>query len=440
MVGKNATPGTVIGGTCVNVGCVPSKNLLVAGEVYHYGNHNFDTIRMGSRSLDFRGTIRKKDSLVRMLRTQKYLEVVKNLPNVTYYNDKASFVSDQEVTVGGKILNAKKFVIATGASSQIPKIDGIEGVGYLTNEEALSLGRRPKSMIVVGGGPLGVEFAQMYNHFGTKVTLLQRRGRILPREEPEISHALRTYLEGEGIEIHTDANLKRVNKKGRYKIAEVQVGEKSKAFRAEEILFAAGRRPHTSELNLDAAGVKADESGFVIVDEEMRTSNPDVYAAGDVCGEPMLETSAAKEGAVAAENALRGVHKKIDYDSVPHAVFTYPQVASVGLTDQRANELGYKCSCRTLYFDSVPKALITNDTRGLIKMVADSETKRILGLHILSPYAADIIHAGVLAVRGKLTIDDIIDTVFNFPTLSESIKLAAQMFYKDVTKLSCCTE
>ncbi len=440
MVGRNATPGTVIGGTCVNVGCVPSKRLLAAGEAYRYPNRNFDTVQIGDRSIDFGETVREKEALVRMLRLQKYVEVVKNLPNVTYYNEKASFLSEGELRAGRRTLRAKSFVIATGASTKVPRIDGIEDAGYLTNEEALSNKRRPESMVVIGGGPLGLEFAQMYSHLGTMIVLLQRRDRILPREEPEISEALRKYLEAEGMEILTNAEVRSVGKKGPYKVVEARVDNETRTLRSEALLVATGRQPNTSDLNLAVAGVETDGEGFVVVDDETRTSNPRIYAAGDVCGEPMLETTAAKEGAIAAENALTGSHKKIDYDSVPHAVFTYPQVASVGLTDQRAIELGYKCSCKTLYFDAVPKALIMNDTRGLIKMVVDAETKRVLGVHILAPYAADLIHAPVFAVKKRLTIDDLIDTVFNFPTLSESIKLVAQTFYKDVTKLSCCVE
>lgn len=172
----------------------------------------------------------------------------------------------------------------------------------------------------------------------------------------------------------------------------------------------------------------------------MQTSAAHVWAAGDVIGEPMLETVAAKEGAVAVSNAFGDGKKRIDFDEVPRAVFTYPEVASVGLTDAEANGKGIRCACGVLPLDLVPKAHVIGDTRGLIKLVADSKTRRVVGLHILAPHAADLIHEGVLAVKFRLTIDDIIDTVHVFPTLSEAIKLAAQSFYRDVGKMSCCTE
>ncbi len=172
----------------------------------------------------------------------------------------------------------------------------------------------------------------------------------------------------------------------------------------------------------------------------MRTSASNIWAAGDVTGEPMLETVAGKEGAIAGENALAGKGKKMDLSAVPHAVFTIPQVASVGLTEKQAEDKGITCKCSTIPMELVPKALMANDTRGLIKMVIDAKTERILGVHILASLAADMIHEGVLSVKYGLTIDDIIDTVHVFPTMTEAVKLAAQSFRKDISKMSCCAE
>ncbi len=208
----------------------------------------------------------------------------------------------------------------------------------------------------------------------------------------------------------------------------------------DELLMATGREPNTREIGLEAVGVKLREDGAVKVNQEMHTTASNVWAAGDVIGEPMLETIAAKEGATAAENALRGTPRKINFLPVPKAVFTSPQVASVGLTDKEANEKGYKCTCRTVEMNKVPKVITIRETRGLIKMVAENSTGRILGVHILSDNAADIIHEGVLAVKYMLTVDDIIDTVHVFPTMAESTKLAAMSFRKDLENLSCCAE
>ncbi len=295
-------------------------------------------------------------------------------------------------------------------------------------------------MIVVGGRALGLEFAQMYAHFGTKVTVLQRSDRILPEHEPEISTSLRRYLEEEGIRIHTGVQLEEVSQGRGMKAVSAVINGTRRKLEAEELLFATGRTPNTDHLSVEKAGVRLDGGGFVKVSDEMQTSAPHVWAAGDAIGEPMLETIAAKEGSIAVNNAFIDDKKRINFNEVPKAVFTYPEVASVGLTEAEANGQGIKCTCGVLPFDLVPKAHIIADTRGLVKLVANSKSKEIVGVHIIAPHAADLIQEGVLAVKHKLTVDDIIDTVHVFPTLSESIKLAAQSFYKDVANLSCCVE
>lgn len=441
MVGGNVTKGTVIGGTCVNVGCVPSKNLITVGNAfYQHTSRSYEAIQYGKTKMDFKRVIAEKDALVKRFRNEKYANVLKRLENVEYVKGKGYFISRSEVKAGDSTLKGDRFVIATGVRARIIPIRGVETVDYLTNEEALSLKELPASMIVTGGRALGLEFAQMYAHFGTKVVVLQRSDRILPEHEPEISEALKRYLQDEGVEIHTGANLKEVSQSGETRIVRVAINGADKEFRAEQLLFATGRVPNTDYLNVEKAGVELDDNEFVKVNDEMQTSAPHVWAAGDVIGEPMLETIAAKEGAVAVNNAFSENKKRINFNEVPSAVFTYPEVASVGLTDAQANEQGIKCACSILPLDLVPKAHVIGDTRGLVKLVINSETKRIVGVHILAPYAADLIHEGVLAVKFKFTIDDVIDTVHVFPTLAEAIKLAAQSFYGDVSKMSCCTE
>lgn len=441
MVGGNATSGALIGGTCVNVGCMPSKNLITVGTLYYHAvNNSFEGIKYGKGRLNFKKVIEQKDRLVKKFRKEKYADVVKGLENVTYFEGKGKFISKDEVEVEGKTLKGKKFLVAVGAISNIIPVQGIEKIEYLTNEEALSLKELPKSMCVIGGRALGLEFAQMYAHFGTKVTVLQRSDRILPEGEPEISEALRKYLEEEGIIIYTGTEINSVDKKGKNKTVNFTVGNETKEAEFEQILFATGRKPNTENLGLEKVDVKTDEKGFIIVNDEMQTSAPSIWAAGDVIGEPMLETIAAKEGAVAVDNAFTESKRKINFNEVPSAVFTYPEVASVGLTDKEAIRNGIKCNCGVLPLELVPKAHVIGDTRGLVKIVADNDTKQIVGVHIVAPHAADLIHEGTLAVKFKMKIDDIIDTVHVFPTLSEAIKLAAQSFYKDVSRLSCCTE
>lgn len=430
-----------VGGTCVNVGCVPSKNLLGAGRIiYECNNPDYDGINTCDSKLNFKTIIRKKDELVLSLRKAKYMDVLDSIPNIKLFKGNAAFVSKNEVQVNGKKLYGKKFIIAAGSSPYIPPIQGIEEVDYLTNIEALSPEEKPDSMIIVGGGPLGLEFAQMYRRFGTKVTVLQRSSRIAPKEESEISEALRQYLEEESIEIYTNVKVQSVRAKGESKIVRMQVDSQTKEIEAQQLLMATGRKPNTADLHLENVGVKVRDDGAVIVNSEMRTSAPHVYAGGDVIGMPMLETIAAKEGAIAAENALKNARKKINFLSVPHAIFTSPEVASVGLTEEQMMQKMKVCSCRTLPMSDVPKAKTINKEKGLIKMAIHPKTGRIFGVHILAELAADMIHEAVLAVKYKLTVDDIIDTVHVFPTMTEAIKLVATAFKKDISKLSCCAE
>jgi len=432
---------STLGGTCVNVGCVPSKNLLRAGELRYYDSHReFPGISPGSTKLEFNKIIEQKSQIVRGLRKEKYSDVLKSLPSAKLFRGDARFVSKTRVKVDGINVDGKKFVVATGSSPRLPRIPGIENVSYLTNAEALSLRNKPASMVVLGGRALGLEFAQMYSHMGTEVALLQRSDRIIPEEEPEVSQALRQYLEDEGIKIKTGVEVKRVYQtQGKKVIVATANGRKFEA-RGDELLLATGRDPNTNGLGLETVPVRLRKDGAVKVDREMHTTARHVWAAGDVIGEPMLETIAAKEGATAAENALLGTHRKIDFLPVPRAIFTSPQVASVGLTEKEAHEGGYECACRTIPMSKAPKAIIIRDTRGLVKMVVEASTGRILGVHILAENAADIIHEAVLAVKHKLTVDDIIDTVHVFPTMTESIKLAATSFRKDIDQLSCCAE
>ena len=430
-----------IGGTCVNVGCVPSKNLLRAGELRYYDtNRDFPGIRPGRTTLEFRKVIEQKDQIVRGLRKEKYSDVLRSLPSTKLFRGKARFVSKTRVKVDGISVDGRKFIVASGSSPRIPQIPGIDSVEYLTNVEALSLRDRPDSMVILGGRALGLEFAQMYAHMGTKVTVLQRSDRIIPEEEPSISDALRQYLEEEGIKIKTGVQVKRVGEKNGEKIVVAEASGKEFEVHGDELLMATGRAPNTRDLGLEVVGVRLREDGAVKVNREMHTTANNVWAAGDVIGEPMLETIAAKEGATAAENALQGTHRKIDFLPVPRAIFTSPQVASVGLTEKEAEERGYECACRTVEMSKVPKAITIRETRGLIKMVAEARTGRVLGVHILADNAADIIHEGVLAVKHRLTIDDLIDTVHVFPTLAESTKLVAISFRKNLDKLSCCSE
>lgn len=429
-----------IGGTCVNVGCVPSKHLLHVSDVYYYSKkHGFRGINLGETSSDFSKVIQQKGELVQQLRESKYVDVLKNLHGATFFAGKGVFISRNEVEVNGEVLRAEKFLIATGSSPNIIKLKGIDKVNYLTNVEALSLKQLPESMIIIGGRALALEFAQMYAHFGTKVAVLQRSSRILPKDEPEISEELTRCLRAEGIEIYTSVQTEEVDEKNGMKIAKCNVEGKERKIEAEQILMATGRKPNTEDMGLGKAIVET-ERGFVKTNEYLQTTNPDIYAAGDCASQMMLETLAAKMGNIAVRNAFENAKLTINLKEIPSVVFTNPQVAKVGYTDEEYSAKTKACVCRTISMELVPKARVINDTRGVIKMVIDARTLKIVGVHIVSPLAAEMIHEATLAVKFGLTIDDIIDTVHVFPTMSEAIKLVVQSFRKDISKLSCCVE
>jgi mercuric reductase len=450
--------GGVIGGTCVNVGCVPSKRLLVAGEVIKNGTeHNLGngTINSHAEKFNFRNLIESKDRMVAALREEKYENVLKRLSeNVDVYKGKGVFVSKDQVKITPNdnhssdtiIIAGNTFLIATGSSPRTPRFEGIEGVEHWTNVEALAPPFRPKSLIVIGGRALGLEFGQMYARLGSKVTLLQRNDSIIPDDEPEIAEALTQYLKEDGVDIRTGVNIKRVfdsesrsNTRKKVITVEAEIARgKSASYTAEALLLATGRAPNSKDIGLEELGVKTKDGGAIIINDEMRTNVSNIYAAGDVTGEPMLEALAAREGTIAAENALAGSQKKIDLTCVPRAVFTDPQLASVGLTDRGAVENGYECSCRVLNFSEIAKARIIGNTRGVIKMVADSKTHRVLGIHILCPNAADIITEAALIIKNRYTVEDVVDTIHVFPTLAESIKVVAQSYFRDVGATSCC--
>lgn len=433
--------GLPLGGTCVNVGCVPSKLLLEIGSEYYSPRHpRFRAVRNGhSASFDFDTAMGEKDEIVSALRKSNYIQVAEGL-GIPLLEGRAKFISPRRVEVAGKILEADKFIIATGSRPRILPFKGLDKVPFLTNREALSLPRLPKSMVVIGAGPLGLEFAQMYARFGTRVTVLERERQILPQGEGEVAAELQRCLQEEGIEFYTRVDVEEIRPEAQLKIVEAKLGMPRLTVAGEELLLATGVTPNSDDMGLDAAGVQVGRGGFIPVNPQMQTTAPHIWAAGDVVGKTFLETVAAKEGYIAASNALEGVAKSLDYDSIPRAVFTDPQVASVGLTEEEFMRRYHVCSCRTVRIDQVPKARAIKETRGLVKMVVHPETGVVVGVHIVAPMAADLIHEAALAVKFKLTIDDIIDTVHVFPTMSEAIKLVAQSFKRDISRMSCCVE
>lgn len=453
-----------LGGTCINVGCMPSKRLLTVAEAYWNAKHSkFDGVESKIENLDFKKVVESKDALISKLQSKAYAGTLKFLVHVTLKEGDAKFIDEHTIeitrsTSSGQVsekITGEKFLISTGSSTFVPPIPGLADTPYLTNIEALSLKKLPESMIILGGGPLGLEFSQIYNRFGTKVTVLQSADRIADREEPELAEFLHKKLEDEGITIYTSAKTKNV---GRHNsLVEVQADVKGPStplgtnkktiIKAEKLLVATGVRANTESLNLQRVGVRVGERGGIITNDYLQSDLPHIFAAGDVVDQsgeevnPKLETVAGREGFIAASNLLENKGLKMDFRSTPHAIFTDPPLASIGLTDaQIVKQSGLICSCRTLNLDLVPKAHILEAADGLIKMAIDSKTEEVVGIHMAGAKADEIISVASFIIKNRMKLNDIIENTFIFPTMAESIKWVAQSFGKDVSKLSCCTE
>ncbi len=427
-----------IGGTCVNVGCVPSKTMIRAAEALHGARaaQRFPGLAGEAAVVDWSRLIGAKDDLVSTLRQKKYVDLLPEYNGIAYLEG-AARLNGQGVIVDGATIPTGKIIIATGSSPALPDIPGVADVPYLTSTTALELPELPRSLLVIGGGYIGCELAQMFARAGAEVTLVTRR-RLLPEAEPEISAALTGYLRHEGITVLTGLTYNRIERTDRGVALTVSIDGEETVIAAEQVLLTTGRSPNTNGLGLSEAGIRLSDNGSVVVDERMRTSKPGVYAAGDVTGRDQFVYMAAYGAKLAAQNALNGDSLVYDNTTMPWVTFTDPQVAGVGLTEQAAQAAGYTTKTSTVSLDQVPRALAARDTRGLIKLVADQNTDHLLGGQILAPEGADSIQTLVLAIKHGMTTKALGETIFPYLTTVEGLKLAAQGFGKDVAKLSCC--
>ncbi len=427
-----------MGGTCVNVGCIPSKTLIRAVEGLHQAGaaSRFAGIRGRAGLDDWRALVAQKDELVEGLRRAKYADLLPAYNTIAYL-DGAARLGAGGVLLDGAPLEADKVVVTTGASAALPAIPGIETVPYLTSTTALELDRLPASLLVIGGGYIGCELAQLFARAGVAVTFLCR-SRLLPKAEPEIGAALAGYLGDEGIAVRAGVSYGEIHRTETGVELSVGIDGVDERVEAAAVLVATGRRPNTDGLGVAEAGVELSAEGGIVVDDRMRTSRPGVYAAGDVTGRDQFVYMAAYGAKIAAENALNGDARRYDATAMPSVVFTDPQVASVGLTEAEAGGQGMAVRTSLVPLDQVPRALAARDTRGLIKLVAEAGTGRLVGAHMLAPEAGDSIQTAALAIKAGLSVGELAQTIFPYLTTVEGLKLAAQGFERDLAKLSCC--
>lgn len=448
-LGKTAvmTEERVTGGTCVNRGCLPSKNLIEAVKIVHDARHpRYPGLAPAEIAVDFAALIAQKDALVDEYRAEKYEALIGS--GIALETGHAHFVDPHTVEVGGKRLLGDAFLIATGARPVIPAIEGLDRVPFLTSDllssgEADELRALPRSLLVIGAGYIALELGQMFARLGVEVTMLERGPEILAHGyEPETGPAVRQLLGAEGVRILTNARVHRVEQQGDRTIAIVDVAGASTELHAEKLLVATGRRPNTDHLAIDRAGVVADGRGAIVVDAHLRTNVPHIFAAGDVIGgskgSQMATPVGSRDGGIAAMNALVTTGRAVDYRVVPRVIFVDPPVATVGRTERDAIADGHRCWCRAVPLSLVPRAGATRDTEGFVKMVADADSHEVLGVTMVGAGAHEVIHEAAMGLRFRARLDDFIDLVHVYPTMSEALKLAAISRFKDPAKLSCC--
>ena len=419
-----------LGGTCVNVGCVPSKTLLAAAAVAAQArSHPFDGIDITHAHVDLGRLVEQKNELVTGLRAAKYADVAA-AHGIALLHGNARFIDERTVAVDEQHLAVGAVVIATGAEPAIPAVPGLDSVDYLTSTSAMELQTLPARLAVVGAGFVGVEQAQLFAGLGSRVSLV---GPLLSTAEPELVSMLSEALRAAGVE---RCGTKAVAVEQTPDGVLVRCEDGSTAV-GDRVLVATGRRPRTPDLHAERAGIELDDRGHIKIDNTQRTTNPNVFAAGDVATGPQFVYVAATMGRIAARNALTGSSSEVDYTGLPHVAFTSPQLAWSGLTEAEARQHGHSVDTRTLTLDQVPRAIVNRDVRGAIKLVVDAESHQLLGAHVLADHGGELLYAATIAIKAGWTVEQLADTWAPYLTMAEGIRIAAGLFRNELPT-SCC--
>jgi mercuric reductase len=435
-----------IGGTCVNRGCLPSKNLLEAARLVHEARHpQIPGIGGAELPVDFARLVAQKRELVGGYRQKKYDSLLGS--SFQLEEGHARLAGPRTLEIEGRRYTGRAVLIATGSQAVVPDIEGLDRVPWMTSDllgsDGDELTTLPGSLLVLGAGYVGIELGQLFQRLGVEVTLLERGAEILTSGyEPEVGPVLRKLLETDGLRVLRQARLHSVRPHRQGLLATVHIGDQTTELYADRLLVAAGRRPATEGLGLQALGVGLGPRGGVRVDEQLRTSVPGVFAAGDVVeGVPMATPVGSHDGGIAAHNALsEEAPRRVDHRVVPRAVFCDPPLAVVGLTESQAVAAGRRVWSGTVPLELVPRAGASRDGRGLVKMVADAETHEVLGVTMLGAGAVEVIHEAAMGLRFRARLEDYVDLLHVYPSMAEALKIAAISRFKDPSRLSCCAE
>ncbi len=418
-----------IGGDCLYTGCIPSKTLLATARLYHQIRHDAGErgIRVDGASLDFAAALKHTRAVIEQIAEEDDSPAIFTDMGVELIWGEARFLDSHTIQVGSRTYTAEKFAITTGSRPALPAVPGLNNNELVTNENFLELKQLPRSLLIIGGGPIAAEFSQMFTRFGSKVTIVQRHEQILPREDAELASMLQQYLEAEGVTVLTNAVLERVEEQQGEKVITVKVNGASSQVHAEVVLAAMGRTPNIEALNLEAAGVElAWENGRVKgigIDARLRTSAANIWAAGDIAGPYYFTHVAEQEGRFVAQNILGGKQKR-DYRVLPWVTFTDPELAHLGLTETEARAAHGEVIVTRLKFSQIDRARTDGHTEGMLKLITTRGVAgsplavRLLGAHILGPAAGELIHEFAIVMKNRLNPGLAALTIHAYPTLS----------------------
>ncbi len=407
------------GGTCTNTGCTPTKTMIASARAAHVARTSG---RLGVHAAEVRvdldAVVRRKDDIVRQWR-EGVLGKLQRTERLTFLHGHARFVSDRTIEVGGNRHRAVTVVIDVGARPAVPPVAGLDAVPWLDNKTVMELRAPPPHLVVLGGGYIGCEFAQMFRRFGSEVTVVDTLEHLMNREDPEISGALEQVFRGEGIRLELGAKVERVSRAG--DVVTLAIAGRSE-IRGTHLLVATGRRPNTADLGCDAAGIRLDPRGFVEIDDQYRTSAAGVYAVGDVTGEPQFTHVSWDDHRILFEVLMGRSQRGRGGRAYPYTAFTDPQVAGVGLNERQAREKGIPYEVATIPFDRIARAIEVDERAGVLKVLVDPKTERALGAAIVGAEAGELIHVFVALIQAQASVRAIVDAEFIHPTFAEGLQ------------------